>query len=324
MATPPGTSGSSGGKAPQPAPAAAVVAPPPHPDSSQVSDKVKKAASISQVSDMVKKAASISSLAKQVASISSPNKQALPSSQAIQQAAQGQTAAATESPIGTGGVDEPTRKRARVDDDVTKKDTTDSSSQEANEKLNPFTSLPFYGDHKRAISSFSFAPTTSSARINGGMSLNNSNAGSGIISSVLCASASSDGSAKVWDVTKNLFADGVGSQIITPGKQRRGGAGSSGTTPPATFSTGSAISTRLDPKLTLFGHSRGINDVTWSPTAAYVATASDDKTLRLWSAETGDAFVEFRGHTNFVFSCRFNPQSNLLVSGVSLVCSSWM
>lgn len=75
------------------------------------------------------------------------------------------------------------------------------------------------------------------------------------------------------------------------------------------------MSTRLDPMLSLIGHSRGINDVAWSPTASYIATASDDKTLRLWSAETGDAFVEFKGHTNFVFSCRFNPQSNLLVSG---------
>ncbi len=63
-------------------------------------------------------------------------------------------------------------------------------------------------------------------------------------------------------------------------------------------------------------------DVAWSPTAAYIATASDDKTLRLWSAETGDAFVEFRGHTNFVFSCKFNPQSNLLVSGVSCLIYS--
>jgi hypothetical protein len=27
--------------------------------------------------------------------------------------------------------------------------------------------------------------------------------------------------------------------------------------------------------------------------------------------------VEFRGHSSFVFSCKFNPQSNLLVSGVS-------
>ncbi len=62
-------------------------------------------------------------------------------------------------------------------------------------------------------------------------------------------------------------------------------------------------------------------DVTWSPTASYIVTASDDKTLRLWSAETGDAFVEFRGHGSFVFTCKFNPQSNLLVSGVSSVDS---
>ncbi len=82
-------------------------------------------------------------------------------------------------------------------------------------------------------------------------------------------------------------------------------------------STSPALTTRMDSKLNLFGHNRGINDVTFSPTALYIATASDDKTLRLWSAETGDAFVEFRGHTNFVFSCKFNPQSNLLVSGVS-------
>ena len=67
---------------------------------------------------------------------------------------------------------------------------------------------------------------------------------------------------------------------------------------------------------TLFGHSRGINDVCWSNgNDPFVATASDDKTLRLWDAQTADALVEFRGHDNFVFCCQFNPASNLLVSG---------
>ena len=66
---------------------------------------------------------------------------------------------------------------------------------------------------------------------------------------------------------------------------------------------------------TLHGHARGINDVAWSPTAEYLATASDDKSLRIWEAETGAALVELRGHTNYVFSCAFSPQTNLLVSG---------
>jgi COMPASS component SWD3 len=49
--------------------------------------------------------------------------------------------------------------------------------------------------------------------------------------------------------------------------------------------------------------------------APCIATASDDKTLRLWDAHTAEALVEFRGHSSFVFCVKFNPQSNLLVSG---------
>jgi len=128
---------------------------------------------------------------------------------------------------------------------------------------------------------------------------------------VLCASSSADGCAKVWDITKNM-ADHAQTNAnstvndIALGNESAGANLTSSSTSPAT---------RLHPKLSLFGHNRGINDIAWSPTASYIATASDDKTIRLWSAETGDAFVEFRGHTNFVFSCRFNPQSNLIVSG---------
>lgn len=81
----------------------------------------------------------------------------------------------------------------------------------------------------------------------------------------------------------------------------------------------------LKPALTLQGHARGINDVSWSPSTMYLATASDDKTLRLWDVSSssssseeedlGDALVEFRGHLDFVFSCSFSPASDLLASG---------
>ena len=97
---------------------------------------------------------------------------------------------------------------------------------------------------------------------------------------LLCASVSADGTAKLWKPIDDS-----------------GEAGS------------------IQPSLTMIGHSRGINDVAWSQTSPYLATASDDKTLRLWDCHTGDPVVEFRGHSNFCFSVRFNASGNLVVSG---------
>ena len=144
----------------------------------------------------------------------------------------------------------------------------------------PYAELPVYGEHKRAISSVSFAPPS---KINNGASINSNNVG---ISAVL-ATASADGTVKLWEVDRTA--------INTAGK--------------------SSPSKQLTAQSHLIGHSRGINDVCWSPTAWYLATASDDKSLRLYDVATGETFVEFKGHQNFVFCCKFNPQSNLLVSG---------
>lgn len=63
------------------------------------------------------------------------------------------------------------------------------------------------------------------------------------------------------------------------------------------------------------GHTEGISDVSWSVDGEYLASASDDKTIIVWSFEDREAFKTLRGHTNFVFCVNFNPDTNLLVSG---------
>jgi COMPASS component SWD3 len=138
----------------------------------------------------------------------------------------------------------------------------------------PFECLGMYGEHKRAVSSVKLAPSR--------LTKHRENA-------ALCASASADGSVKIWDLCGSPVEIGIqdkGDEYL------------------------------LHPATTLLGHSRGINDVAWSRGGdPFCVTASDDKTLRLWDAQTGDALVEFRGHDNFVFCCQFNGPSNLVVSG---------
>ncbi|KAK9475381.1 WD repeat-containing protein 5-like protein, partial [Dipodascopsis tothii] len=66
---------------------------------------------------------------------------------------------------------------------------------------------------------------------------------------------------------------------------------------------------------TLEGHVQGVNDIAWSPCSGYVASGSDDKTVRIWQTATlGQARV-LRGHTNHVTAVAYAPKGNLLASG---------
>lgn len=81
---------------------------------------------------------------------------------------------------------------------------------------------------------------------------------------------------------------------------------------------------------TFKGHKEGINDIAWSFDGEFLASASDDKSIIIWSLETvslswrqcslcllyqREAAKTLNGHTNVVFCLCFSPHSNMLVSG---------
>jgi COMPASS component SWD3 len=74
-----------------------------------------------------------------------------------------------------------------------------------------------------------------------------------------------------------------------------------------------------DPDVTFCGHELGVSDVSWSPNSKYLASASDDRCVRLWDVESGRSLVSMggndQGHTNYVLCVAFNPQGTLIASG---------
>ncbi|XP_054739598.1 transducin beta-like protein 3 [Anastrepha obliqua] len=96
------------------------------------------------------------------------------------------------------------------------------------------------------------------------------------------ASVSQDGSLKVWHLKKNKDA-------------------------PHSFNL----------KYSALSHEKEVNSVSFSPNNKLLATASQDKTAKLWSADTNTLVGTLRGHTRGVWCVRFSPVDQVVLTSSS-------
>jgi WD40 repeat protein len=59
------------------------------------------------------------------------------------------------------------------------------------------------------------------------------------------------------------------------------------------------------------GHERLINDIQYDKQSGFIATASDDQTVRLWKTDKHVPYHEFRNHMAAVRAIAFQPQTEV-------------
>jgi WD40 repeat protein len=129
----------------------------------------------------------------------------------------------------------------------------------------------------------------------------------------LLVSASSDHTARLWDVARReLLAvleghrDDVNQACFSPDGARIATASFDGAGRVWSASTGRCLAV-------LLGHQADLNAVAWSPDGRLIATASDDRSVRLFTPE-GEPRGTLAGHGDWVDEVAWSPDGKLLAS----------
>jgi hypothetical protein len=128
------------------------------------------------------------------------------------------------------------------------------------------------------------------------------------------ASASEDGTVKVWDAltrqeafTLKGHAGVVTSVSFSPDGRRLASASDDGTVKVWDAQTGQEA-------LTLKGHTGQVTSVSFSPDGRRLASASADQTVKVWDALAGQEVLSLKGHTAPVPCVVFSPDGYRLAS----------
>jgi WD40 repeat protein len=65
----------------------------------------------------------------------------------------------------------------------------------------------------------------------------------------------------------------------------------------------------------LHGHLDEVSALAFTPDGRILASASHDRTVKLWSVAAGAEVASLEGHTGRIHCLAFSPDGNVLVSG---------